>query len=185
MKRIFEPVIAEMKRIEMLEDENEKKIRYDLLDHIIDSINEYEGHLADYEYQQKRRKMKERGIEFVPLSKKDSLIRKWGRLFASGIEPGKKQQIFYNQFRWHLFSYKVLPALEPGKARQAFNRCKKSEVYVFYQWKDEAYEIRNSSKLKSSNFDRDDDVYLFDPIEKWTYVHTHEVDCGPYFYKIK
>lgn len=27
------------------------------------------------------------------------------------------------------------------------------------------------------------DFYLFDTAGSWTYVFTHEPDCGPYFYK--
>ncbi len=45
--------------------------------------------------------------------------------------------------------------------------------------------MENSHLLKSSDFDMDPDVYVFDPFNRWTYVHTHEAQCGPYFYKIK
>lgn len=29
------------------------------------------------------------------------------------------------------------------------------------------------------------DIYIFDKAFTWTYVHTHESMCGPYFYKVE
>ena len=126
--------------------------------------------------------MKEKGVEFIPVKYKESLVRKWNELFTSKIDRGKKKHYLYDQYRLNLFRNNVLDALEKSKARQAFNQCKKSDVYVFHQWEDEAYRIVNAGKLTSSDFDKEKEVYVFDTVEKWTYVYSHTGECGPYFY---
>ncbi|MBK5252809.1 MAG: DUF4275 family protein [Peptostreptococcaceae bacterium] len=42
--------------------------------------------------------------------------------------------------------------------------------------------MNNAEQLKSSDFDLEDDVYVVDAEMKWTYVHTHESQCGPYYF---
>ncbi|WP_429351212.1 DUF4275 family protein [Paenibacillus sp. 4624] len=39
-------------------------------------------------------------------------------------------------------------------------------------------------KQIKADFDEQQDIYIFDKAFTWTYVHTHESMCGPYFYKI-
>ena len=51
------------------------------------------------------------------------------------------------------------------------------------------YLVENAHLFKAEDFDHDfipfSDFYLFSPEGKWTYIHTHESYCGPYFYKLK
>ena len=42
-----------------------------------------------------------------------------------------------------------------------------------------------ATNLKASDFDMEQDVYVVDSEMKWTYIHTHEIVCGPYFMREK
>lgn len=92
-------------------------------------------------------------------------------------------QQYINQYLWHGFSYGKAYCISKSKARRALINHKKNEVFVFYQHNEAAYIYKNASKLKASDFDMDDDVYVVDKDFQWTYVKTHETMCGPYFAK--
>lgn len=62
-------------------------------------------------------------------------------------------------------------------------------MYVFYQHCDDGWELDNAHLIRPEDFVTEvpspwTDVYLFDPVNRWTYIHTHEPDCGPYFFKV-
>lgn len=175
----------EIEKIELLSDEVEKSVRFQLVDTIMDKVNEYNAHVFEYEYAQKRQEIINRGVVFVPQSKSSAIKANWSKLFAGEVNSDEKRKIGYENYKWHIFSFQKVEALSDSKARQAFNKCKKEKVYVFYQHKDEAFYIENAQMLRSADFDSDYDIYIFDMVKKWTYVHTHEAQCGPYFYHIK
>ncbi|HHV09635.1 MAG TPA: DUF4275 family protein [Clostridiales bacterium] len=174
----------EIEKTDQIPDEAERTVRFQLIDSIIDKINEYNGHLLDCEYSKKRQEIIDRGVVFVPQPKSSMIRANWSRLFAASVSAEDKKAIHYESFKWHIFSFKRVEALSGLKARRAFNRCKKETVYLFYQNKDESFYIENPQLLRSSDFDSDYDVYVFDAARKWTYVHTHELQCGPYFFKL-
>ena len=174
----------EMEKIELISDEAEKANRFQLLDTVIDKINEYNGYVSDYEYCQKKQEIISRGVAFIPQSNTRTIKSNWSKLFAASISSDEKRAIGYESYRWHIFSFEKVSALTNSKARNAFNKCKKDRVFAFYQHKDEAFYVENAQLLKSTDFDSDDDIYIFDMVNKWTYVHTHESQCGPYFYRV-
>ncbi|KPU42879.1 hypothetical protein OXPF_36470 [Oxobacter pfennigii] len=190
MSRIFSEIFwkeffKEIERIDELEDNEEKEIRHQLLDEVTNKINDYSSHIFDYEYSQKRQKVIERSVVFVPQENLRMLKTRWSKLFAKSVDDQTKSKIHYSQFKWHIFSFKVISFLEKGEARKAFDQCQENTVYAFYQDRDEAFLIKNPSLLQSGDFDMESDIYIFDTIEKWTYIHTHEEQCGPYFYCVK
>jgi hypothetical protein len=179
------------KEIEQLPDAHEKEIRKQLLEAIWDKIFDYDAHILDYEYNQHINKLSERGLEFLP-AKKSHVAAQWDELFASMVsEQSKKLVKQYNdQYKWHLFSFDLLDALKLDDARRAFDTIGKDTVYLFFQYAEESFFIKNASLLKANDLDFDSvmdkaDIYVFDPVEKWTYVLTHEKSCGPYFYCAK
>lgn len=174
----------EIKQIELITDESEKTTRFRLLDTVIDKINEYNKYVSDYEYCQKMQEIISRGVTFITQVNPRAIKSNWSKLFAASVSADEKRVIGYESYRWHIFSFEKVNALTNSKARQAFNKCKKEKVFAFYQHKDEAFYIEKAKLLKSSDFDSDDDIYIFDMANKWTYVHTHESQCGPYFYHI-
>nr|WP_294486910.1 DUF4275 family protein [uncultured Anaerosporobacter sp.] len=174
----------EMEKIGLISDEFEKATRLRLIDTVIDKINEYNQHIYDYEYSLKKQEIISRGVAFIPQSNPRTIKSNWSKLFAASVSSDEKRAIGYESYRWHIFSFEKVIALTSSKARRAFNKCKKEKVFVFYQHKDEAFYIENAKLLKSSDFDSDDDIYIFDLFNKWTYVHTHESQCGPYFFRV-
>lgn len=174
----------EMEKIESISDDSEKVARHQLIDIVIDKINEYNEHISDYEYARKRQELINKGVAFIPQTNPNTVKANWTKLFASYISADEKKAIGFESYKWHIFSFEKVNALSNSKARYAFNKCQKKKVFVFYQHKGEAFYIENAKLLKSTDFDSDDDIYIFDMINKWTYVHTHESQCGPYFYHI-
>lgn len=171
----------EIKNIELLPDDVEKTIRLQLLDSITDKVNEYNSHVSDYEYSRKWKEIGDRGVVLVSQSNLSAIKANWSKLFAVNVSSEEKKDISYKDYKWHIFSYEKVNAHLKSKAKKAFNRCKKENVYAFYQHKDKAYYVENPQLLKASDFDLDFDIYIFDTKQKWTYVHTHESQCGPYF----
>lgn len=173
----------ELKKIEELEDKEEQEKRLELIDQIQNQIHLYYAHVDSYEYDAYRQKLKDKGIEFKTKAAA-GMKTLWNKTFAAEITPEDRKLVHFNKYRWHIFSYGLVEALEGKEARKAFNECVKKQVYMFFQDGKEAYVIGNPDLLKAKYFDRDEDIYIFDPEEKWTYVRTHEAELGPYFYRI-
>jgi hypothetical protein len=95
----------------------------------------------------KRRAMTDRGISFLPVENGSSMKSKWSRTFAKQVDPETKRRIYYEQYRWHIFSNGLAPCLEGREAREAFDQCLKKKVYAFYQNEDGAYLIKNQRIL--------------------------------------
>jgi|GEM_PF-687426 len=180
---------AEEEQIEQLADASERAARHQLLDAIWEKITDWDAHVLDYTYAQHCKQLVARGIRFTPV-KRAAVMAKWSRLFAATISKADKKRVHYEQFKWHLFSFNLLEALQQDAARQAFNACPKSTVYLFFQCSDDAYLVENASLLEAADFEIDSplsksDIFIFDDKAKWTYSHTHEESCGPYFYCAK
>ena len=169
-------------------DENERETRLSLLNKIQNTILEWECHLQEYNYKQFCEVLKNRGIRFTPVNDRTTKAR-WTKLFASSIPKEKRKEVHFEQYRWHLFSFQLLKALSDDEARAAFDAEPKDSVYLFWQHTDQAYLVENAHLFKAEDFDHDfipfSDFYLFSPKGKWTYIHTQESMCGPYFYKLK
>lgn len=181
----FENYLRLNQEAEEFPDREESAQRCALLDAIDSAILDYDVHVREYEYQQHRKAVAARGI-IVREAQGGELKRLWDDLFASEIPEAGKNAVHYEEFRWHLFSYEKLPALIGPDAAKAFEACKKGSVFVFFQHTDKAFRIENAGLILPDDFDVDvpspwTDVYLFDPENRWTYIHTHEGDCGPYF----
>lgn len=178
-------IMKELHRIDELDDELAKKKQMELLDEIIDKVNECNSCLYHYKKTLKLMDMNRRGIvlEKSEISSK-TIKSKWSNVFASGLTKEDKKKIYFSSYMWHIYSYEVKQALVKEKARRAFNRKAKNHVYVFFQNQDEVYYIENAKELKAADFDMEADVYIMDAEMKWTYIHTHEIQCGPYYVKL-
>lgn len=177
--------LAEETEIEALNDPEEAAIREKLLEEINEKVMDYNGHINDYNYAQHCKIIRSRGLVFEPVSKR-TVARKWDAFFAPVLSAEAKREIYYSSFKWHIFSYEKVAAKKGSDAKRAFDRCKKGAAYLFIQCTDEAWYIENAQLLTAADlaveysFERAD-VYIFDANGKWTYVRTHESDCGPYF----
>ncbi len=176
----------EINRIIKITDTAEQDKQLQLLNEIIDKKNQYDFYLLDYKKQLLIDDLEKRGAKFekTDITQK-SMKEKWENSFTNEITKEEKRKIYFNQFMWHICSYNKKEALQKSKARQAFNRVRKNQVYVFYENKTDVFYIANATNLKASDFDMEQDVYVVDTTMKWTYIHTHEMVCGPYFMRNK
>lgn len=172
----------ELQRINKLNDKHEKERLLYLFDKIIEKRNEYESFIYDYKIARLHEDMRARGIELKTSTIDRSVLKsKWEDRFANGLKSKDKKEIYFDSYMWHIFSYERKESRIGSKAKQAFNKVKKTEVYGFFQNEDKAFYINNAELLKASDLDHLDDVYIVDSDMKWTYIHTHELQCGPYF----
>ncbi len=89
---------------------------------------------------------------------------------------------------WHIFSWKLVPCLEGDAARQALSERPEETVYLFcYEYPPEGVPLsRALTRTEALALPEPEthcgaDWYLVDRDFTWTYVHTHEAQCGPYF----
>lgn len=128
--------------------------------------------------------LRQKGVQISQLMyEADKIIDLWDKTFAKNISENLKKEIFYEQFKWHIFSYEQKDCLKEDVAREAFNTVTKDELYVMYQGWPFVFLYTNANELVSDDLDSQQDIYVFDKNFTWTYVHTHESMCGPYFYK--
>jgi hypothetical protein len=182
------------KENEQIPYEKEKVARNLLIEAITDKITDYDAHILEYEYNKYWSHLIDRGIEFLPCEK-NFLFTQWDTLFSSLVpEQVKRSTMHYSdQFKWHVFSFDLLKAQHGSHARKAFDMQKKTLLYMFFQYGEQAFHIKNADLLNAEDLDMlseystldNADIYIFDPLSKWTYVKTHEESCGPYFYYAK
>lgn len=133
-----------------------------------------------------RKNLQDKGAILSELFQKEaqSVNELWDNSFASDISMDTKKAVYYGQFKWHIFSYKIKDFLKEEAARNAFDAAAKDELYVMYQNKPYVLMLKNAKDTVSADFDSEEDIYIFDKDLTWTYVHTHESYCGPYFHRI-
>lgn len=110
----------------------------------------------------------------------------WDLAFGEAVPD--RDAVFYDQYRWHLFSYEKLAAKTGEDARKALDEKHSQRLHLFWQHNDDAWEMRNAFDLTAADVDAmaeatDKDLYLFDDEGCWTYVVTHEADLGPYYFQ--
>ncbi|AJS58557.1 DUF4275 family protein [Paenibacillus sp. IHBB 10380] len=133
-----------------------------------------------------KKNLTEKGVIISELfEESQDIIDLWDRTFAWNISEEVKESIYYNQYRWHIFSYEKQVCSIKETARKEFNEVTKSEIYVMYQDSPYVMLYKNANNVVAEDFDSEQDIYIFDRDFTWTYVHTHESMCGPYYYKVK
>ncbi len=113
----------------------------------------------------------------------DIILKRWEATFAT-VSKQTKEEIHYESFKWHLYSYQKLPYLEGDAARKAFDEMTKTDVYFMYEGTPLVQVYKNAYNMVSTDIDNQQDIYLFDQTFSWTYIHTHEDMCGPYFVRL-
>ena len=113
---------------------------------------------------------------------------RWLDAFAEGAPEAElgKHVLAEHNYLWHLFSYKMVPCLEGDAARQARPQ---EDCYLFYceypPFNTPRVRHLSAEEAAALTEDHHPDWYLVDKDFTWTYVSTHESDCGPYFCKIE
>ena len=129
-------------------------------------------------------KLRSRQVSVEVLEREGKALREqWEEKFAGILSRKQKRKIYLDQHLWHLFSYEQVEHLSGREAEEAFDATLKKTCFVFYQRDDEALKLTDASALKAKVFEDENDIYIMDDRMTWTYVHTHEDDLGPYFYR--
>lgn len=113
------------------------------------------------------------------------LRERWKKVFLSGVNT---DDIYIDQYLWHVFSYGRLEAVTGAKAKECLDKACSDTLYIFlndsngYE-KDICYKLEKASAFNPEILNCYSDVYVTDEDFTWTYVKTHEDEyCGPYFY---
>jgi len=115
------------------------------------------------------------------------LKNNWLAHFAEGI---KTSDIYIDEFMWNIFSYKRLSCSAGDEAAAQFLLQAKTQCYILFEHHKDAYYLENAASLTQDDLiDGIDfeskDLYVVSKRFNWTYVLTHESDCGPYYYHKK
>ena len=196
MKPVFSEIIDWYKFYQLEEtladisDMSERETRQKLLNRISDTIVEYEAQVCAYTRRQTIQELRNRGLVIKP-TEKAPVLAEWNRLFDSRVSTSAKESTprYSDQFRWHLFSFDLLPSLQADSARAAFDTAEKDTLYLFFEFTDEAYILQNAHLLTAGDIEaikensplKQMDLYFLDTVHKWTYIKPHEECCGPYF----
>ncbi len=120
------------------------------------------------------------------MTEKD-IEKKWLKVFAKGVDEEclKKHVYEYGNYLWHIFSWELAPCLKGEEARKAFDEQEYEKAIMFCSgYADNGAiikDLKETAKISSKEIEKIDDAYVTAEDFGWTYVHTHEEYCGPYF----
>ena len=115
---------------------------------------------------------------------------RWLDVFADGVPDADlgKHVLSEGNYLWHLFSWELVPCLSGDAARQALAAAPGEKYLFYYEYPPEGEPLVRpvtAEELAALPTDAGAipgaDWYLVDKDFTWTYVQTHEADCGPYF----
>lgn len=133
--------------------------------------------------------MKNKKLKTTEILKWGNYLReKWRESFANHLSFEEQKMIGMDHFLWHLCSYEKVKCLRKEEAITAFLNQSKSKFTIFYQFINEAYLFENANAITIKDLPYHQihmyygDIYVMDWECNWTFMMTHETDCGPYFY---
>lgn len=127
-------------------------------------------------------------------AERKALKNRWLDAFAEDADEAElgRRVLADGNYLWHIFSWELVPCLKGDAARQALKEIPEEDFYLFYyEYPPEGVPLsRPISKAEALALPEPEkmfgaDWYLVDKDFTWTYVHTHEADCGPYFHRGK
>lgn len=133
-------------------------------------------------------KMKQIGVEIYenPYTKKQ-LMDQWKESFLSSLTDKDIEECYIDSFLWHAFTYQKISWDCCGSdACKKFDSQKKTDLYVFWQNRENVYLLNNCESLDSRyfRFELFADCYITDVNFEWTYIMPHEV-VTPIWYQHK
>ena len=123
------------------------------------------------------------------------VLKRWLAAFAGDVDKDFLEQhvLARGNYLWHVFSWEKSPCLRGEEARAAFNALQYDKAVMFesgFAWVDNRLlqaeaaileALRYTNKISAEELDECGDTYVVAEDFSWTYVHTHEEMCGPYF----
>ncbi len=129
-------------------------------------------------------------ISFQKLEENETknLMVAWIKNFALTISKQDIKELSimgnkkYCNYLWHAFTNNEIPSEISDNAPVCFNNIIKNDCYLVLNNEIIAYKINGNKLLISNIINKYIYILVFDCDFTWTYCHTHEADCGPYFY---
>lgn len=131
-------------------------------------------------------------IEYAEISK--SAVKKYMEDWFEAIVPKAQQKEArkhcfsnrkYSCYLWHTFSYLYVPCIEGEDAKIKFDNTVREKAVLLLNSQKIGYILDNPKDITASDLDEFNDVIFTEEGFSWTYVHTHEQQCGPYFYFVE
>jgi hypothetical protein len=128
-------------------------------------------------------------IKYTELSKSE--VQEYMNCWFEKIVPKEKQKSArehcfstrkYNNYLWHVFSYEDVPCIEGDSAKTEFDNNKREETVLILNYEKVGFIINNSNGIIAAELDEFNDIIITGKNFDWAYVHTHEQQCGPYYY---
>lgn len=130
------------------------------------------------------------------LLEEGEVAERWLRAFGAVAEPLSVEKYVrghtcFRNYLWHLFSFELAPCLVGDEARAAFDGQEYDAAFVFRGGYTVCHgphileDFEERGRLSAADLEGEADVYVVDRAFRWTYVHTHEGGCGPYFCRRK
>ncbi len=106
------------------------------------------------EESEKLKNLIDKGIVFLHVPKKP-IAEQWDKEFDALVseEAKENKKNYSDQFKWHLFSFDLLPALTGNEAKAAFDKEEKHELYLFFEYAEQTYIIGNANLLTAKDID--------------------------------
>ncbi len=129
-----------------------------------------------------------KSIQYRKLSDKEisDFVSRWFESFIPEDKRAKARQICFpnrkwGNYLWHAFSYELVPCEEADSAREKYDHLERNKCYLYIDNEGVGFEIENGSAFSALDADGFPDLLITGQDFNWTYVHTHEEYCGPYF----
>jgi hypothetical protein len=89
----------------------------------------------------------------------------------------------YNCYLWHAFSYEVVPFEKAGIASELYDTQNRRKCVLLLNFEKIGFVLENTAAFTSEVLSQYNDIIITDFNYAWSYVHTHEECCGPYYWK--
>ena len=90
----------------------------------------------------------------------------------------------YTNYLWQVFSYGDAPSIQGDRAKAELeHNGLLGEAVVILNYEKIGFILENCQGITADELDEFNDIVITGKNFDWSYVHTHEVYCGPYFFQ--
>ncbi len=118
----------------------------------------------------------------------EEFYKKWINIFGKNIpqEYIEKYVVSTGNLIWHIFSWELLDKsvyLVGDEARRAYDSTNKQNAICIDWFENKCTRPLSCDLYNANALDNRTEIYVAAEDFSWTYIKTHEENCGPYFFK--